>query len=159
MCRSTFGTLGKIAQKEGVYALWRGTEASLLITVPLIALYLPLYDTLLQSLQGAGAGAIYSPLLAGSGARAFACMVVAPLELLKTRLQGRPQVIPPFLTLRSAPCDYATTTKVLQCSAVHGPGQVLPRGLVKLLQRYGTWAKAEASVATIVRLGERMKQK
>ncbi|KAK9834466.1 hypothetical protein WJX74_002312 [Apatococcus lobatus] len=87
---STFGTLGKIARAEGVYALWRGTEASLLITVPLIALYLPLYDNLLQSLQGAGAG-VYSPLLAGSGARAFACMVVAPLELLKTRLQGRPQ--------------------------------------------------------------------
>lgn len=122
MCRSTFGTLGKIAQKEGVYALWRGTEASLLITVPLIALYLPLYDTLLQGLQGAGAG-VYSPLLAGSGARAFACMVVAPLELLKTRLQGRPQVIP-FL-----PC------KCSQCKPFHCRMQTFPvhsRGHISL---------------------------
>ena len=90
-CRSIFGTLGKIARTEGGAALWRGTEASLLITVPLIALYLPLYDTLLEGLHGAGTG-MYAPLLAGSGARAVACLATAPLELLKTRLQSQPQV-------------------------------------------------------------------
>ncbi|KAK9864769.1 hypothetical protein WJX84_011121 [Apatococcus fuscideae] len=89
--RSTFGMLGRIARQEGVHALWRGTEASLLITVPLVALYLPLYDSLLQSLQGAGVG-MYAPLLAGAGARSVACVATAPLELLKTRLQTRPQV-------------------------------------------------------------------
>ncbi len=91
MCRSIFGTLGKIARAEGAAALWRGTEASLLITVPLVALYLPLYDNLLEVLQGAGTG-MYAPLLAGSGARGVACLATAPLELLKTRLHSRPQV-------------------------------------------------------------------
>ena len=50
-----FDGLYKIARHEGLQTLWRGTDAAVFMTVPLVAIYLPLYDHLLDSFSGAGA--------------------------------------------------------------------------------------------------------
>ena len=54
-CRSSIDGLYKIARHEGLQSLWRGTDAAVLLTVPLVAIYLPLYDHLLEKCSSAGA--------------------------------------------------------------------------------------------------------
>ncbi len=73
--------------QEGVGTLWRGTGTSLLVSVPMVGIYMPLYDILLQSVAPDAGGA--APVLAGSAARVVAVFAVAPFELLRTRLQVR----------------------------------------------------------------------
>lgn len=82
--RSLLDGLMKITRHEGLRSLWRGTDAAILMTVPLVAIYLPLYDSLLANLTSLGAAA---PLVAGATSRGFAGFVTAPLELARTRLQ------------------------------------------------------------------------
>lgn len=73
-CRSSFDGLYKIARHEGVQSLWRGTDAAVLLTVPLVAIYLPLYDYLLEHCSPAGA-----PLLSTTkNAAAHSRRVVKP---------------------------------------------------------------------------------
>ena len=68
--------------------MWRGTAASLLISVPMVGIYMPLYDYLVKTWSPhTGAAA---PIAAGSVARTFAVFAVAPFELLRTRLQAAP---------------------------------------------------------------------
>lgn len=52
--RSVVDGLYKIARHEGLLSLWRGTDAAILMTVPLVAIYLPLYDTLMDNLTPLG---------------------------------------------------------------------------------------------------------
>ena len=54
-CRSALDGILRIARYEGTAGLWRGTEMTLLISVPMIGLYLPLYDSLHTRLLDAGA--------------------------------------------------------------------------------------------------------
>jgi solute carrier family 25 protein 39/40 len=75
-----------IARREGVPVLWRGTAASLLIAVPMVGIYMPLYDALLASWAGSMGG--LGPVASGITARVSACFCVAPFELLRTRLQA-----------------------------------------------------------------------
>ena len=53
--RSALDGIMRIARHEGVTGLWRGTEMTLLISVPMIGLYLPLYDSLHRRLVDLGA--------------------------------------------------------------------------------------------------------
>lgn len=82
--RSVVDGLIRIARQEGLLSLWRGTDAAILMTVPLVAIYLPLYDSLMANLTPLGAAA---PLVAGATSRGLAGFVTAPLELARTRLQ------------------------------------------------------------------------
>ncbi|KAK9830257.1 hypothetical protein WJX72_010630 [[Myrmecia] bisecta] len=77
----------KIIRHEGLQTLWRGTDLAVAISVPFMALYLPLYDYLHQRGEALGLG-IYSPALAGALARTAAVVATSPLELLKVRLQA-----------------------------------------------------------------------
>jgi len=70
---------------EGPSVLWHGVNVSVLISVPMICMYLPMYDTLLAELESKS---IYAPLIAGSAARAMSVVATSPLELLKTRIQA-----------------------------------------------------------------------
>ena len=53
-CRNALDGLIKIARTEGPAQLWRGTDLSLAVCVPAIAVYFPLYEHALQHLQSAG---------------------------------------------------------------------------------------------------------
>ena len=75
--------------QEGVQAMWRGTTASLLVAVPMVGIYMPLYDQLLAA-WAPHTGAAAAPIAAGSAARTLAVFAVAPFELLRTRLQAAP---------------------------------------------------------------------
>ncbi len=106
----------RIAREEGVKALWRGTGISLTMAIPMVGIYMPLYDYLLEHINGAlgsrsapgGAGTCspeweaggsketdavsplrpLAPLLAGIFARSVAVYCTSPMELMRTRLQG-----------------------------------------------------------------------
>lgn len=75
-----------IQAREGLPVLWRGTSASLLIAVPMVGIYMPLYDTLLDSWSHS-LGSL-APVVSGTAARTVACFCVAPFELIRTRLQA-----------------------------------------------------------------------
>lgn len=73
--------------QEGYRALWLGTRQSLMMSVPMVGIYMPLYDQLKASWASSlGAAA---PLAAGALSRTIAVVCVAPFELLRTRLQVR----------------------------------------------------------------------
>eukprot|EP00210_Caulerpa_lentillifera_P006589 g6294.t1 len=82
---STLDAFRKILNQEGVRGLWRGTRESFLIAVPMVGLYLPFYDTFVERMSDLGLAA---PVVAGSLARTIANFVVAPLEILRTRVQA-----------------------------------------------------------------------
>jgi hypothetical protein len=84
-CRSCIDGLWKIMRHEGPSVLWHGVNVSVLISVPMICMYLPMYDTLLAEFESKS---IYAPSIAGSAARAMSVVATSPLELLKTRIQA-----------------------------------------------------------------------
>lgn len=83
--RNSVVQLRRIVQQEGVWALWRGSNLGALMQVPLIGIYLPLYDTLHARLPQDSA---FSPLAAGVAARTAAVLATSPLEFIKVRLQA-----------------------------------------------------------------------
>lgn len=83
--RSCVDGLWKITRHEGPSVLWHGVNVSVLISVPMICMYLPMYDFLLAELDSSST---YAPLMAGSTARAMSVVATSPLELLKTRIQA-----------------------------------------------------------------------
>lgn len=78
--------------QEGASRLWRGTSAGLLMAVPTVGIYMPVYDTLHARLEEEGSWAApYAPLVAGAVSRSVSCVLCAPLELARTRLQAASQ--------------------------------------------------------------------
>lgn len=82
----TWQSLKFIALNEGVASLWKGISLALVIAIPANVVYYAGYDHLKDRLP-LGAG---SPLVAGAFARTVAVVSVAPIELVKTRLQAMP---------------------------------------------------------------------
>jgi len=85
--RGTIDALTRIARQEGVGVLWRGTGLSLTMAVPMVGIYLPLYDAMLEYAQKQGTGH-YAPLLAGTAARSVAVYCTSPIELMRVRVQS-----------------------------------------------------------------------
>lgn len=52
--------------QEGTRALWRGLDSALLMSVPGVLIYYPMYDVLLAKLQGSSTGSALSPGSTGS---------------------------------------------------------------------------------------------
>ena len=83
---STLEGMRKIIRKEGARVLWRGTDVSLLMAVPMVGIYLPLYDFL--NAEWASSLGAAAPLYAGALARTVAVLCTSPLELIRTRMQA-----------------------------------------------------------------------
>jgi solute carrier family 25 protein 39/40 len=112
--RSMLRAFRRIVAAEGLPAMWRGTGTSLVMAVPMVGIYMPLYDDLLAGIERARrehllererssappspsspfaalAGRVPSsaaPVAAGALARMVAVLCVAPFELVRTRLQA-----------------------------------------------------------------------
>ncbi|KAK9207277.1 hypothetical protein WN943_017562 [Citrus x changshan-huyou] len=95
-CNRYKGTLDlfyKVVRQEGFARLWRGTYASLALSVPTVGIYLPCYDgfrNLMENFTTGNAPMLtpYVPLVAGSVARSLACISCYPIELARTRMQA-----------------------------------------------------------------------
>ncbi|XP_058225687.1 mitochondrial carrier protein MTM1-like isoform X2 [Rhododendron vialii] len=95
-CSRYTGTMDvfyKVVRQEGLARLWRGTNASLALAVPTVAIYLPCYDILRNyaeefTSRNAPILTPYVPLVAGAVARSFACITCYPIELARTRMQA-----------------------------------------------------------------------
>jgi hypothetical protein len=86
--RGTIDGLRKIVASEGMRVLWRGTDVALMMAIPMVGIYLPLYDYLLLQLHEQRHTNAATPLIAGTLARTVAVYCTAPFELLRTRLQA-----------------------------------------------------------------------
>lgn len=77
--------------QEGTRVLWRGTKEGMLMSIPLVSIYLPLYDMMMLKLERMGH---YGPVIAGAVSRGISLLCIAPLEILRMRVQVRRMVIP-----------------------------------------------------------------
>lgn len=85
---STFQGFQVISKNEGIATLWRGLSLTLFIAVPANIIYFTGYEYIRD--HSPIASNTLNPLVCGSLARLMAATSVAPVELLKTRLQAIP---------------------------------------------------------------------
>ncbi|KAK7285814.1 hypothetical protein RJT34_20595 [Clitoria ternatea] len=91
--KGTLDVFYKVIRQEGFTRLWRGTGASLALSVPTVGIYMPCYDIFRNMMeefttQNAPTLTPYVPLVAGSAARSLACISCYPVELARTRMQA-----------------------------------------------------------------------
>nr|XP_010326833.1 mitochondrial carrier protein MTM1 [Solanum lycopersicum] len=91
--KGTLDVFYKVIRQEGFTKLWRGTNASLTLAIPSVAIYLPLYDIFRNTIEeytlcNIPIATAYVPLVAGSLARSIACITCYPVELARTRMQA-----------------------------------------------------------------------
>jgi solute carrier family 25, member 39/40 len=104
--------------QEGVHSLWRGLDSALLMSIPTVLMYYPLYDIMLDKLRNGrnavNTSAMYhvSPMISGVVARATTALVVAPFEYVRTRQQAG--------SLLSAHAGGQSTWQTLRASLLKG---------------------------------------
>jgi solute carrier family 25, member 39/40 len=87
---TALSTLVSVARVEGIPALWSGLSISLAMTLPTTALYFTCYDEIKYAIESTSPSlAPFSPLMAGSSARALVSTALSPLELLRTKAMHR----------------------------------------------------------------------
>ena len=81
--------LFQIARAEGALALWSGLGPSLLMSIPSTVLYLTVYEAARDELvTRSWLSRDWAPLVAGGLSRLVSSTCVAPLELVRTRMQA-----------------------------------------------------------------------
>lgn len=124
----TGAALTHIARWEGPRGLYRGLDASLVMAIPSTVFYYTVYDDFLARLERAGMGNLAAPATAGSTARLLATVVMAPLELVRTRAQSHGGV-PVSAEARAAESTAAAATRGAQgATARAGAGAGLGGG-------------------------------
>ncbi|GMS90601.1 hypothetical protein PENTCL1PPCAC_12776 [Pristionchus entomophagus] len=98
----TLDALIRIPKQEGLRSLWSGLSPTLLMAVPLTAFYFSAYDCLLARIrmmserrrkggEETSTSAIETlapPIIAGTVARSVSVTLVAPLEVVRTKMQS-----------------------------------------------------------------------
>merc|ERR1719273_2824227 len=80
----------KISRVEGVKSLWSGLSPTLVLAVPSTIIYFTTYDQLRDKLGKKYPGnETKVALSAGALARIWACTIVSPLELIRTKMQSQ----------------------------------------------------------------------
>lgn len=87
---STFDAFKKITMNEGITTLWRGLSLTLLMAIPANVIYYSGYETLRDISPLNKNHSTMNALACGAGARVIAASCIAPIELLRTRLQSIP---------------------------------------------------------------------
>ncbi|AQZ13526.1 MTM1 (YGR257C) [Zygosaccharomyces parabailii] len=87
----TLEAFTKIAKSEGATSLWSGISISLLMAIPANVIYFTGYEYLRDASPFSKGHPTLNPLVCGAFARVIAATMIAPLELIKTRLQSIPR--------------------------------------------------------------------
>lgn len=89
----TVAALHHIGRYEGPRGLYRGLDVSLIMAIPATVLYYTVYDDLLARLEKSGANNVVAPVTSGASARIIATLCLAPLELVRTRIQSEKSAV------------------------------------------------------------------
>ncbi|GAB4824221.1 hypothetical protein N2152v2_011267 [Parachlorella kessleri] len=143
----TLDGLRKIARTEGLAVLWRGTDVALMMAIPMVGIYLPLYDYLVAELQQRQVG-VTAPLWAGTLARTAAVFCTAPLELVRTRLQAA-HLLTDGSAVAAGRSPVSAARSLLQQlpSAASGAGSAAANGSSRLRQVGSLWTGVGATLA------------
>ena len=91
----TFDALLKISKVEGLGSLWSGLSPTLVLAVPTTVIYFTTYEylklKLVQTITQRQAENYMTAISLASGglARTLACVIVNPLELIRTKMQSQ----------------------------------------------------------------------
>lgn len=86
---STTDAFIKIAKFEGIRGLWRGLNATFVMTVPRTALYFCLYERLKDKIDEYELCPVYAePAISGLLSRTITAIALSPLEYVRTYLQS-----------------------------------------------------------------------
>merc|ERR1739838_327123 len=92
---NTFRAMTKLAKTEGLPTLWSGLPATIIMALPSTVLYFTAYEQLKTAFRNlsdssnrpASQAALLSSFAAGCTARLISTTCIAPLELIRTRMQ------------------------------------------------------------------------
>uniref|UniRef100_A0AC35UBH3 Mitochondrial carrier protein n=1 Tax=Rhabditophanes sp. KR3021 TaxID=114890 RepID=A0AC35UBH3_9BILA len=86
--RGTFDAFRKIVKNEGIFSLWSGLPPTIVSAIPTTVLYYSAYDQINLYLQKHLGDYSLIPLFSGSFARFVVVTAVAPIEMIRTKMQS-----------------------------------------------------------------------